>query len=150
MRTITSGRVMLVSTKFRSDLFYRVEKPENEAILKLWAFHTNTDLAKFDSSDILISAGDEVALSEYFHAINNLSTNWYKFRLYQKAFNYSFSNDHQNPVAKTVVGCDQHIIQHPNIKRAALFNGKHSAIPEITKDTFSMAMRIINNETYSN
>ena len=150
MRTITSGRVMIVSTKFRSDLFYSAEKPASDAILKLWAFLTNTDLPSFEGNDILIYEGDETALSEYFQAINHLSTNWLKYRLYKKAFNYSFSNDHHNPMARTIAGCDQHILHHSSIKRAPLFIAEAQINADIKGDTLLLAMRIINNGIHSN
>jgi len=150
MRTITSGRVMIVSTKFRSDLFYTVEKPASDAILKLWAFLTNTDLSCFEGNDILIYEGDETALSQYFQAMNHLSTNWFKYRLYKKVFNYSICNDHQNHLARTIAGCDQHIIQNLSIKRAPLFIAEAEINADIKGDTLLLAMRIINNGIHSN
>ncbi len=150
MRTVTSGRVMIVSTKFRSDLFYSAEKPKNDSILKLWALYANTSPAFPDNEDFITSAGDEKALTGYFQSINKLSGNWYHYWLYKKAFQYTCRNDPQNPVARTVAQCDQHLVKHPSIKRTPLISSWEKSDPELTKDTFSLAMRIINNQTLSN
>jgi hypothetical protein len=150
VRTVTSGRVMIVSTKFRSDLFYNAEKPENDSILKMWALYAKTDLCDIDREEIVTSIGADESLSQYFQSINQLSTNWHKYLLYTKTFRRTFHNDQQNPVARIVVGCDQHLVEHPSTKRAALVDISERIGSELTKDTFSLAMRIINNENSSN
>lgn len=150
MRTVTSGRVMMVSTKFRSDLFYNAAKPENDSILKMWALYAKIDLADIDRDGIVTSIGADESLAQYFQSINSLSTNWYKYRLYRKAFRLTFQNDQQNPVARTVVGCDQYLIDHPSTNRTALVDFSEKVDSELTKDTFSLAMRIMYNENSSN
>lgn len=150
MRTITSGRIMIVSTWFRSDLFYFAEKAENESILKGWALHANANLVHHDEKDMNTHSGNEPSLSEYFQSINSLALNWYKYRLYKKAFHYSFSNDPQNPVAKTVAQCDRYLTEHPQIKRTPLTSSVDKSSSGLAKDTFALAMRIINNQTHSN
>lgn len=150
VRTVTSGRVMMVSTKFRSDLFYNAAKPENDSILKMWALYAKTDLSVIDSNEIVTSIGAEESLSKYFKSINKLSSNWHKYMLYSKTFRLTFHNDQQNPVARILVGCDQHLVEHPSTKRAALVDISERIVSELTKDTFSLAMRIINNENSSN
>jgi len=150
MRTLTSGRVLIVSTKFRSDLFYVSEMPTNEAILKLWVFYAKTNLLDLDRSCIITSAGDEKSLSTYFESINLLSENWYQYKLYKKVFLQTFMNDHQNLVAKTIVQCDQYLVEHPNIKRTALINSNEKIESRISKDTLSLAMCIVNNQALWN
>ena len=150
MRTVTSGRVMIVSTRFRSDLFYCAEKPEHDSILTLWALYTNTSISGRYKLDFITSDGDEESLSEYFQSINKLSTNWHHYRLYRKAFLYAFSIDQENPVAKTVLQCDQYLTKHPSIKRSPLTGSKVKVSFKHTQDPFSLAMRLINNETHSN
>lgn len=150
MRTITSGRVMFISTKFRSDLFYSSEKPKNDSILKLWELYANTSLSSLDKKDFITFIGDENSLSKYFHSINKLATNWYHYRLYKKAFHHTFNNDQQNPMATTVVQCDQYLIEHTSIKRTPLISTMEKINAKIMKDTLSLAMRIKNNGTLSN
>lgn len=150
MRTITSGRVLMISTKFQSDLFYCSEKPDNNSILKVWALYANTNLDGLDECDISTSIGDEESLSKYFSTINKLSTNWHQYKLYKKAFLRSFSNDQENHVARTVVGCDQYLIEHTDIERTPLIGSYEKINSDITKDTFSIAMNMMNNETLSN
>lgn len=150
IRTITSGRVMIVSTKFRSDLFYHAEKSKSKAIIKLWALYAKASLSNLNTKDFTTTKGDEKSLSEYFQSINKISTNWHYYRLYKKAFRYAFNNDEQNPVAKVISQCDQYLTEHPSIKRTALINSSEKINPKLRQDSFSLAMHIINNENHSN
>lgn len=150
MRTVTSGRVMIVSTKFRSDLFYSADQPTHEAILKLWALYANTDWLGLVQEDISTFVGRETSFTHYFQSIDRLSTNWYLYRLYQRAFYQTFSDDEQNPVTMVVLGCDQHLVNHPSIKREPLLDVSERIGSELSEDTFSIAMHIINNETHAN
>jgi len=147
---VTSGKVMFVSTKFRSDLFYCSELDQHQCILKLWAFYANKSLNCLDVQDYSFSIGNEASLTKYFESINQLSTNWLQYQLYQKAFDYSLHIDQQNPVAKIIVQCDQHLIGNPTIKRCPLVENDHHLNSQLSKDTFSMAMHLINNESHSN
>lgn len=148
--SVTSGRVMIISTKFRSDLFYKTEASKNNEILKLWALYAHTSLTALQEKDITSFVGEEKSLSKYFLSINNLSSNWYHYRLYKKAFRFVFFNDQQNPVARTVMQCDQFLIAHTNLKRAPLTNLKEKADSKIRTDTFALVMHLINKETLSN
>lgn len=150
MRTVTSGRVMIVSTKFRSDLFYSAEKPKHDAILKLWAFYAKTELPPILNHDIQTYIGRENSFTSYFQSINKLASNWHFYHLYQKTFFQTFNNDQQNPVALIVIGCDQHLLKHPSINREPLIGTKSQISPALTEDTFALAMHIINSETHIN
>lgn len=150
MRTVTSGRVMLVSTRFRSDLFYYDKRARNKAILKLWALYANTTPDDLDKKDLNTTAGDQKSLSKYFLAMNKMSTNWHHYGLYKKALYVTYNNDQQNPLTNTLLQCDRYLTEHPSIKRAPLISPEEKLDPPHSKDTFSLAMRIINNETHSN
>ena len=150
IRTVTSGRVMIVSTKFRSDLFYSAENPQHEAILKLWALYAKTELEYLDKKDIETHVGRENSFTKYFQSINKLSTNWQYYRLYQNAFRETFNSDKENPVTLVVIGCDQHLLKHPSINREPLLDTSENLRTELNNDTFSLAMDIINNETHAN
>lgn len=150
MRSVTSGRVMIVSTKFRSDLFYSAEKQKNKSILKLWSLYSNTNVSNLDNHDFMTSSGDEESLFKYFQSINKLSRNWYYYWLYKKAFRNTFGNDQQNPMAQTIMGCDQYLTKHPSTKRTALINPSEKIDAMLTEDTLALAMRIINNDILSN
>lgn len=150
MRTVTSGRVMIISTKFRSDLFYSASNPENEAILKLWALYAKVESTDIQQPGFITSIGAEESLSNYFQAINKLSSNWHHYTTYQKAFYHTFRNDQDNPVAKIVMQCDQHLAAHPSIKRSPLISPTEEMSSNVAKDTFALAMKIINNDTNSN
>jgi len=150
VRAVSSGRAMIISTKFRSDFFYSGEKKNHKSILKLWALYTDTKLSDLDPKDCTISNGNKQSLSRYFLAINKLSENRCNYGLYKKAFNHAFNNDQQNPVAKTIVQCDLHLVGHPNIKRSPLVSLTGLSNSKLSDDTFSLAMHILNNQTHSN
>ena len=82
--------------------------------------------------------------------MNTLSVNWHHYNVYKKVFNDTFRSDHQNPVAKTVAQCDQHLIEHPSITRTALTSSNNNTNSKLLKDTYALAMRIISNQTLSN
>ncbi|SMD34678.1 hypothetical protein SAMN04488029_2131 [Reichenbachiella faecimaris] len=150
MRTVTSGRVMIVSTKFRSDLFYSSEKPKHDSILKLWALYAKADLSGLRQKDICTYIGRETSFTEYFQSISRLSSNWYYYQQYQKAFYETYSNDQQNPVTMVVVGCDQHLLNHSSIQREPLLGVNQLISVELTGDTFMLAMHILKNEAHAN
>lgn len=150
LRTLTSGRVMLVSTWFRSDLFYQAEAPMNDAILKAWALYTGTNLSGTNASELTTYSGNEIALSEYFVSVNALALNWLSYRSYQQEFQHVLNNDPKNPVAVMVMQCDRYLTEHTDVKRPPLISTVEQGNTEVDKDTFSLAMRIINNQTHSN
>jgi hypothetical protein len=150
MRTVTSGRVMIISTKFRSDLFYVSGKSKKNSILKLWAFYANISLDSLDGKDFTSTIGDKKSLSIYFEGINILATNSYYYRNYKNEFHDTFSSDHQNPIAKTIVQCDQYLIDHTGVKRTPLVTSKGEITSVLMKNTLSLAMSIANNQTLSN
>lgn len=150
LRTVTSGRVLIVSTRFRTDLFYGSNRAKNKSILKLWALYANASLESIKKADYSFTKGDQKALTKYFEIINQLANNWQYYRLYQRAFSNTFSNDPQNHVARTIVQCDHFLIQHPSINRPPLIKGYEKLDMAHTKDSFALAMYILNDETHSN
>ncbi|MEO1051736.1 MAG: hypothetical protein AAFX87_13995 [Bacteroidota bacterium] len=150
IRAITSGREMIVSTRFRSDLFYSAEKQKTSSILKLWALYAKMSLSDLDENHLVLSSGDEKSLSRYFQSMNQLSASWYYYKRYRSAFRKTFSNDQQNLVARTVVQCDQYLVKNTNIDRVPIIDFDEQIHPRLTTDTLSIAMHIINNDTLSN
>ena len=100
--------------------------------------------------DLTTSTGSEDVLTWYFQSINTLSENWFKYRKYRNAFLSSFANDPQNDVARAVLGCDQHLVKHPHIQRAALVNDPEKISPKLPQDTFALAMGIIQRDAHAN
>ncbi|WP_143520034.1 hypothetical protein [Reichenbachiella sp. 5M10] len=151
MRTLTSGRVMLVSTRFRSDLFYSSPKANKTSILKLWALYTQTNLDQINRHDLMLYHGQQTSLTQYFQSINQLSTHWYHYQQYKKALAHTLANDPFNPLSQTVLACDQFLISHYPIQRLPLIesNAKPKT-PPLTQDTFSLAMRIIRGDSHTN
>ncbi|MFY0653709.1 MAG: hypothetical protein JXQ96_16815 [Cyclobacteriaceae bacterium] len=150
MRTVTSGRVAIISTKFRSDLFYHAETPNVEAILKMWALHASTEQSLLEDGDLQTTSGNEASLGNYFQSINKISRNWYRYWFYKKAFSYTYKSDQENPLIRSIVECDHYLLKHTKVKRAPLISSSEKGQSEMTNDTFALAMHIINNETHLN
>lgn len=150
LRTVTSGRVLLISTRFRSDLFYSTVQSKNSAILKLWALYTNAALTALASKDICACVGPNDSLACYFEAIQAFSSHRYRYKQYKAAFAHTYQHDQHNPVARTVIQCDQYLTQRPDICRSPLID-LDRALPEpVQKDTFALAMRLLQSGTCEN
>ena len=150
LRSLTSSRVLVVSTKFRTDLFYNSDESMNEEIFKLWGFYSNADLPNLHKTDLKEIAGDEASLSQFFNSINILSSNWYKYGIYRDTFQHIFNNDQQNPIARKVVQCDHYLIKHTKTDRSPLIDPDVRLNPKMAEDTLSLAMRIIESGFLSN
>ena len=150
LRSLTSGRGIVISTHFRSDILYSSETATLENVQKSWALYVDTDLSRVDHNDIDSIKGDEAALFGYFRSINKLARNWHEYRLYRKAFQAAVDGESDNPVARTVLLCDKYLLEHPSITRAPLVNPNETPDQIKESDTFELAMRIIKNDTHSN
>ncbi|RJE72597.1 hypothetical protein BGP76_01095 [Reichenbachiella sp. MSK19-1] len=152
MRALTSGNVTIISTKFRSDFFYHSPTPNNTSILKLWSLYANINPITLDPKDLITHAGDKKSLTKYFQSINHLSTNRYYYRQYKQAFLDSiYSDDPNNTITQMILACDEYLINKCRIKRMLLVEHKNLAsFQTLTKDTFSLAMRILHSETHVN
>lgn len=150
LRTITSGRVMIVSTWFRSDLFYASDRSLHTEIQKMWVLYTKSNRSEFNEEDLKTISGDENALCYYFESINKLASNWQYFNQYRQVFNRSFINDRNNPMINTIAQCDRHLVDQPKINRSGLLDSNITINKEIISDTFDLAMKIINCDTHAN
>ncbi|MEO9967150.1 MAG: hypothetical protein ABJF11_15225 [Reichenbachiella sp.] len=150
IRTVTSGRVMIISTRFRSDLFYKAEESKRDELLSLWALYANSTMDSLDPNDCKHFSGDEPALSHFFQSMQALSINRHEYNQYKKAFYAAYSYDQQNPMAVTIVQCDQYLVGQPSIKREPLCESCEKIKDQLTGDTLALAMRILNNDSHSN
>ncbi|MFA0965044.1 hypothetical protein AB9P05_24760 [Roseivirga sp. BDSF3-8] len=151
VRTITSENPMVISTRFRSDVFYKGDSSCSEAILKMWTLYGGMYNIKTDPSDVFSSDGDQEALERYFHSINALSLNWYYYNQYRKAFSSAYSEDRQNTLAATILQCDEHLTRLPCTRRASLRCDMETTAPgPASKDHFALAMRLLNNQSHIN
>ncbi len=146
IRTVTAGRVLIVSTKFRSDLFYAAKEEQTEAILKMWALYANGDTHDIDLQNVKTIIGEKACLSSYFESLNILANHWYHYDVYKKTFGQIFEDDQDNPLATVVAQCDHFLATHSGIKRTPLICSYKKPKLEISKDTFSIAMKLMNKE----
>ncbi|MGB3180782.1 MAG: hypothetical protein WBB45_05295 [Cyclobacteriaceae bacterium] len=146
--SVTSERLFMISTRFRSDLFYKCETACHESVIKLWALYAGIVPTVADLCDIKILDGDEASLSGYFESLNTLSANWYQYDTYRKVFTISYSPD--NPVAETIARCDKHLVKMPCIKRPSLVYDTGKARTMISLDTMKVAMHMVNDRSHAN
>lgn len=150
LRTIVAGRILIVSTKFQSDLVYNSENSNNDSILKLWAFYANAETHFLQKQDLVVASGNNGSLTKYFQSLHVLSANWYQYLLYRKAFLRSLQNDQFNPITLKILDCEQQVLRHPHINRAPLISPSSHIKPAIFKNTDSLAKRITNNDLHLN
>lgn len=150
IRGLNAGRSLIISTKFRTDLFYQAEVADYETILKLWAMHLGKDLSLLDENKKAEYSGDEIVMNQFFQAMNKLSGNWHQYRLYQKAVTQSFLTEPRNPLTLKLLGCDQHLCQLPQVKRKSLVEASLKLDTKEEQDTFAMAMRLVRNDLRKN
>ena len=150
IRGLNAGRSLIVSTKFRTDLFYQAAVPDHEAIIKLWSMHVGAETSALDVSDKLECNGDEQVMNQFFQAVNRISGNWHQYKLYQKAITESFLIEPRNPLTLKLLGCDQHLCQLPQVKRKPLVEASLDLNAKEEQDTFAMAMRLVGNDLRKN
>lgn len=142
IRSIISGRSLIVSTSFRTDLFYGADKEQHEDVLKSWAFYANVDTIGENNGDFVKHSGNKQALSYYFQDLCSLATNWYKYKIYRETIRNQFVKDLQNDVARTVIECDYHLTENCKIDRLPLIEKGDDLKLDLTQDNVELAMRI--------
>lgn len=150
LRSITSSRIFVVSTKFRTDICYSSINDKNEELIKLWNWYTSNDKQNFDANELLTIEGTEEVLSYYFNSIDRLFTNWVYSRRYRKAFQRSYVTDQNNPLLNTIIKCDEYLLKNTLTKRAPLYNSLQVIEPLIDQDTLDIAVKLFQNSTRFN
>lgn len=150
VRTIVSGKVLFISTEFRSDLFYKSAEVHHEAIIKAWMLYSDNLQENVELTNLTYKSGDKDALTFYFQTICQLAGNWYQYMVYRKAFYKAFSVDKNNALANTVAQCDQHLVSQCGIDRLALIGPDDHIDLKYTDDNYALAMLIKNNQLRSN
>lgn len=142
IRSIVSGRSLLVSTAFRSDLFYGSGDDQHNDILKSWAFYGNFEADTIDNDDIIRLSGDKESLSFYFQDLCILAGNWYEYKVYRDTVKGQFIKDLQNEVARKVIECDHHLTGNCKIDRLPLIERGTDLKLDLTQDNYELAIQI--------
>ena len=150
IRTIVSGKVLIISTEHRTDLFYNSEASHHEAILKSWQLYT-TGKSKEQPIDLFtLKSGDKESLTWYFQAICRIAQNWYLYMIYRKAFHKAFGMDQQNSLAITIAQCDQHLLKQCGVDRLPLISPEDTITMEYSDDNYALAILIKKEQERSN
>ena len=150
LRTIVAGRILIVSTRFRSDLVYSSEGSKTESIIKLWSFYANLEVGHIKTQDLIIASGNKGSLTTYFQSLHELASNWHQYLLYKKAFHKALQNDQNNPITMQVLDCEKHVLKHPHINRTPLVPFDLNMEPFIFRNTDRLAKTMINNDLHLN
>ena len=150
IRGMNAGRSLLISTRFRSDLFFHAEEAVHQAIMKLWAMHAQCESNDVDRLTPVFCSGNEAVLDHFFQDMNRLSNHRYKYRRYQKTLSLARENEPHNPILKMLTDCDQHLTSLELIRRRPLIETPARLKAKEIQDTFAWSMSLIRGKLSQN
>ena len=109
LRGTVGGSVFVVSTFFKTDIFYQSDKRKENEILKLWKLYLKND-SILDSGHISSHAGVGLVFNHYFDSLTLLSRNQLKYKSYLKAFRKAYQINPSNELALKLIECDRMVI----------------------------------------
>ena len=116
VRGVTSGCVFVVSSKYKTDIFYNSTEEKHAAIQKAWSLYSN-DANDMDNVHIKRFSGNKDTFSYFFQSLISLSTNWYWNKNYRDYFLKSYMSDTGNLLANKILDCDNYLMKKKNISR---------------------------------
>lgn len=150
IRGLNAGRSLIISTCFRSDLLYYASEADHKAIMKLWAMHAQCDFSDLERLIQVSYSGDQAVLDHFFLTVNKLSTNRYKYRRYQKAFEKASESEPRNPILQILTKCDQYQTSLNEIRREPLMEASLRLNAKEIQDTFAWSMSLIRGKLNQN
>ncbi len=139
IQSLTEGSSLVISSLYRTDVFYSAEYDRSENILKLWSLQEES----FDPSKLTIVSGRDNALELFFTSLVSLSaaSNWYE--AYLNEFRHACSLDQNNPILKDLKMCEQYLqTSHKTIPRPVSGTNSEDLLPK--KEVFTHLIEHIN------
>jgi hypothetical protein len=139
IQSLTEGPSLVISSLYRTDVFYSSEKDRSDNILKLWSLQEQS----FDASKLTIVSGRDNALELFFTSLVSLSaaSNWYES--YLEEFRHACSLDQNNPILKDLKLCEQYLQEsHQTIARPVSGQNSEDLLPK--KEVFQDLVKHIN------
>ncbi|MEO9869731.1 hypothetical protein [Ekhidna sp.] len=139
IQSMTDGSSLVISSLYRTDVFYTANQDHSEQILKLWALQEDA----FDSTKLTIVSGRDNALELFFTSLVSFSSanKWYQAHL--KEFRHACSMDQNNPILKDLKLCEQYLQKsHQTISRPISGSQSGDLLP--SKEVFEDLLQHIN------
>ncbi|WP_370088260.1 hypothetical protein [Ekhidna sp.] len=139
IQSFTDGSSLVISSLYRTDVFYSSEKNLSEKILKLWSLQEQS----FDSSLLTFAEGRDKALELFFTSLVSFSSanKWYD--AYLEEFRHAISLDRNNPILSDLKLCEQYLqTSHKTIARPVSGTNAGDLLPR--KEVFADLIEHIN------
>ena len=139
IQSLGGGSSLVISSLYRTDVFYLADVPHSDEIIKLWSLQEDT----FDPSKLRIIQGREETLEQFFTTLvlfSNISK-WYESYLVE--FRNACSMDRNNPILKDLKLCEQFLQEsHQTVARPPANANKENLLPR--EDVFEDLVKHIN------
>lgn len=105
IQSLTDGSSLVISSLYRTDVFYTAGEDHSKDILKLWSLQVKS----FDTSRLSLISGRDHALEMFFTTLVALSaaSQWYES--YLEEFRQACAMDQNNPILKDLKLCEQYL-----------------------------------------
>jgi len=139
IQSICEGSALVISSLYRSDVFYLSHKELTLEIFKLWALQEKT----FDPSKLKVFSGRESVLEYFFTSLVVFSAAHKWYEAYLNEFRSACSMDKNNPILKDLKACEDYLqeTQH-TIHRPATISNTRDFLPK--KEVYEDLLRHIN------
>ncbi|MEP0985792.1 hypothetical protein [Ekhidna sp.] len=105
IQSLTDGSSLVISSLYRTDVFYTANEDHSADVLKLWSLQEKS----FEPSRLTLISGRDDALELFFTSLVSLSaaSQWYES--YLEEFRHACSMDQNNPILKDLKLCEQYL-----------------------------------------
>ncbi|WP_425389533.1 hypothetical protein [Ekhidna sp.] len=139
IQSLTDGSSLVISSLYRTDVFYQAEEDHTDDILKLWSLQEET----FDPKKLHFKHGRDKSLEAFFTSLVSFSSaiKWYE--AYLEEFRHACSLDQNNPILKDLKLCEQYLQEsHQTVSRPVAGANKEDLLPK--KEVFEDLVKHIN------
>lgn len=109
LRGVVSGATSVISTTHRTDVIFNCEEADFEQLQVMWAYHIGLPLHLFDKNHLVKMEGAKDVLEYYFASLVMLNRVKMWYDEYVEEFRKVYMLDHQNPLLREIVNCDQYL-----------------------------------------
>lgn len=132
IQSVTEGAALVISSLYRTDVFYQAQEPHTDHVVKLWSLQEKS----FDPSKLTTVAGRDDVLEHYFTSLVSFSSanKWYN--TYLEEFREACALDRNNPILKDLKLCEQYLqASQKTVTRPVSGGNSNSILP--SKEVFS-------------
>lgn len=139
IQSFTEGASLVISSLYRTDVFYSAQKEYTSDVVKLWSLQAK----EFDSSKLTMVTGRDEVLEHYFTSLVSFSAAYKLYEAYLSEFRYACSLDQNNPILKDLKLCEQYLqTSQSTIARPISGADSNNLLPK--KEVFNDLVKHIN------